>query len=167
MAGEVRRLWQRIDRDNSGSINQDELTRYARDAGVSRALAGSVGEGLLGVFDGVDRGGDGNGRVSWSEFVQNASSLVPEGVNERADQIVAESDTNRDGRLQVGELQQRFIPRFRDPDAWIDLSSTKAMAAAKVAVATMDTNGDQAVDAQEMRDLDADLRVERARLLRP
>jgi hypothetical protein len=143
----LRATFNRIDADHSGDFDRGELVGFLRELGVSAGKADIAAGRILSDLDAVED------RVTWQQFIRGSRKLLPQRLlDERGNldprraeplfrAIAGRAETANEKKLAkylTGEL------RANAPDLMTALfAGTAAEIAAKIAMTTLDTDGDK------------------------
>ena len=157
----LRSIFKRLDQNGDGKVSRAEVEAFARAAEIDDGLLGPLKlkgtvDAIMDAFD-----ADGDAHITFDEFCAKASTLLPVGleldpdsddpdhVRDTVSAFTAMVDSKRkDGGIDQGELTDYIAGKLResgDPTA-----KMKAKVAAKMAVHTLDGDGDGKIDADEL-----------------
>lgn len=156
----LRSIFLRLDQNGDGKVSRAEVEAFARDAKIDSGLLGGLKlkgtvDAIMDAFD-ADR----DAHISFDEFCAKASTLLPVGleldpdsddpdhVRDTVTAFTAMLDSKRTGGVDEDELTDHIAAKLRqagDPTA-----KMKARVAAKMAVHTLDGDGDGKIDAEEL-----------------
>lgn len=170
----LRAIFDRLDRDGTGQIDEDEIAEYLGDIGVGSGWFGGskISAAVDKFMEKLD--GDGDRRVGWNEFVQGGKHLLPPALMNdrgeldpaRVDQfftaIVGRGKTRATAKELEPYLEREISEKARSSMVSM-LAGTIAEAAAKVAVDALDADGDRAFTREDIFALIEDINKQLAK----
>ena len=147
------RLFERMDRDNDGTVSKSEVKKHLKEAGVKPGPFGMVHSKASEAFiDNLDK--NNSERVSWNEFKGVAKDLMPSEIKnvegridpQLADAAFTELDANKDGAVSKSELTEATYKQLPENQSY---RSRIAEVAAKLGMDALDTDRDGAIERLE------------------
>jgi Ca2+-binding EF-hand superfamily protein len=162
-------LFNRLDRNGDGAVNRGELKKLGQEADVDSGLLGGLK--LKGAVDAtLDRfDADRDDTISRAEFMAQAHTLIPAGLEidpararaepgyvraQVAAYVARVSGQGPDGAIDRAALEAQIQAEL--DRAGTPMSGLMAEVAAKIALKTLDGNGDGGLDADELTSFAAD-----------
>lgn len=149
----VRRLFDRVDTDGSGTLEAEELKGFLRAGGLkSGMLAGQAASKL------VSQLGDGEGRVTWERFLAGTRAILPPGLTDaegrldrdRVEGVYAQIAGGAE-KVDADAVAAYVRPQIRGAASFF--AKDIARVAGALTVEALDTDGDRAFSKQDLYDL--------------
>jgi hypothetical protein len=166
----LRGLFDRIDRDQSGSIERKDLETHLSDLGIGGGLLGGsiLKKAVNAVLTKLDA--DGDGSITWQEFVVGGKHLLPPGLLDPSGKLDANlaapvfASIAGSSPLAGVPAVQAFVAHKLKGTPMSLLSGTISEGAAKVAVDALDGDGDGGFSHQDLVALIQDINAELAKV---
>ncbi|MEE2902208.1 MAG: hypothetical protein VYC39_07745 [Myxococcota bacterium] len=155
------RAWNRVDRNNSGSINGSEIKNYLGRVGVSAGFLGGVhNQAVSTAMKEADLNGDQKiskkeisgliANIDFGDVLDENGHIKPE----LSDEAFAKIDVNASNTISSSELE-KHINKALPQDSWF--KSTVASAARKIGMDIFDTDRDKVISRVEFDKIVEDL----------
>lgn len=171
----LRAMFERLDRDRSGAIDEDAVAEYLGELGLGGGLFGGqkVAAAVDKFMEKLDA--DGDRKVTWSEFVGGGRHLLPDSLRDANgkldggrvdgffDAVVGRGNNRATKRELEPYLEREISAKAKSPLVAM-MAGTIASAAAKVALDALDADKDKAFTREDVHALIDDINRETARV---
>ncbi|XP_033727376.1 neo-calmodulin-like [Pecten maximus] len=100
----------RLDADENGTVEYDEFEAFITNSGFLKSLPDETDQDMLAAFQVLDA--DGDGYITKDELTDFMSRFGEKKTEEEIQEIIKESDTNKDGRISYSEFIKHMAPNL-------------------------------------------------------